>query len=398
MWAGLVPIGLRADGSGYDRLPWTEEDARLRAWFEDQATSRGMRYEVDRNGNQWAWMGSPGDDALVMGSHLDSVPGGGAYDGALGVAAAFVVVDALRALGLDSRPVAVVAFLEEEGGRFGVGCLGSHLLVGSIAPEDVLGKVDANGITMEEAARAAGFDTASMGRDEEALARIGVYLELHVEQGLALAKMGAAVGVASQILAHSRTRMVLDGEANHAGTTPIEMRKDPMIPYAHAVLQARMSAEKHGAVATIGRVEVENNATNAIPRQVRAWLDARAEHSETVRGIVEEVAGAAARSAEEQRVRLALETDSLEAEVRFDAELRETVERALSDAGIVAPVIPTGAGHDAAVLAEVRPTAMLFARNLTGVSHSVAEFSEEADCLAAIYAMSEAAATLVSQR
>lgn len=398
MWDELTPIGLRPDGSGYDRLPWTAADAELRAWFRAQAEGRGMRYETDRNGNQWAWSREPADEALVLGSHLDSVPGGGAYDGALGVAAGFLVVDALRALGLDgARPIAVVNFLEEEGGRFGIACLGSQLLIGGVAPAEALAKVDADGVTMAEAANAAGFDTSSMGRDERAIARIGQYLELHVEQGIALAGMGAAVGIASQILSHSRTRMVFDGEANHAGTTPLEIRKDPMIPYAHAVLRTRTSAERHGAVATIGRVEVEHNASNAIPKRVRAWLDARADSAETVQCIVAEVAEEAGRRAEEHGVVLQTETDSISPEVRFDPVLRETLERALNRAGIDAPVIPTGAGHDAAILAGVRPSGMLFARNLTGVSHSVAEFSDTSDCLAAIEALAEVAAELVSE-
>ncbi len=397
MWGDLTPIGLREDRSGYDRLPWTQADAELRSWFQAQAASRGMHYEVDRNGNQWAWAGQPGDQALVMGSHLDSVPGGGAYDGALGVASAFLVVDALEALGLsERRPIAVVAFLEEEGGRFGVGCLGSQLLVGAIDPEDVLARTDANGVTMRAAAEAAGFDTSRMGRDEVAIARIGQYLELHVEQGIALENLDAAVGIATQVLAHSRTRMVFNGEANHAGTTPLEIRKDPMIPYAHTVLRARSSAEAHGAVATVGRVEVEHNATNAIPREVRAWLDARAGNPETVEQMVADVTDTASAYAVEHGVRLVVETDSIAQEVNFDIELRGTLERALRAAGIEAPLLPTGAGHDAAVLAEICPTGMLFARNVTGVSHSIEEFSEERDCLAAVYAMSEAAATLVS--
>src|SRR5947207_1461120 len=159
MLAGLAPIGRDPATGGYRRFGWTAADLACREWFAGQAAARGMACAADGNGNLWAWWGEPAAGAVVTGSHLDSVPDGGAYDGPLGVVSAFAAVDELRARGvLPARPLAVVAFADEEGARFGVACLGSRLLAGAIEPARALGLRDADGVTLAEAMRAAGAD------------------------------------------------------------------------------------------------------------------------------------------------------------------------------------------------------------------------------------------------
>ncbi|MST33646.1 M20/M25/M40 family metallo-hydrolase, partial [Acidimicrobiaceae bacterium USS-CC1] len=151
MWETLAPIG-RGAGGGYHRLAWTDADLELRDWFRTEAANRGLELDEDGNGNLWAWWGTPGPGAVVTGSHLDSVPGGGAFDGPLGVVSAFLAVDALRAAGVEpSRPLAVVDFADEEGGRFGVATLGSRLLTGSIPPARAAALADAAGVTLADA-------------------------------------------------------------------------------------------------------------------------------------------------------------------------------------------------------------------------------------------------------
>jgi len=375
MWAAIEPIGREASTGGYRRYAWTRVDATLREWFAGEATARGLDLVTDRAGNQWAWWGDPdaavaaGRPGVVIGSHLDSVPDGGAFDGPLGVVSAFAVIDALRTKGFaPSCPVGVVNFIDEEGARFGIACAGSRLITGKLDADKARGLRDADGVTMAEAMTAAGHDTEHVGPDEETLRRIGTFVELHVEQGRGLIDLGRPVAVGSVIRPHGRWRIDLEGEANHAGTTRLEDRRDPMLALATAVLAAREAATGHGCVATVGKVRVEPNGVNAIPSRVTAWLDARGPGEADVRAVVEAVGRQSGVAAIEE---------SWTPETVFDAPLSQRLSELLDDA----PMLGTGAGHDAGVLATAGlTTAMLFVRNPTGISHSPVELAEREDC------------------
>src|SRR3954447_26328096 len=278
MWADLLPVGRDASTGGYRRHAWAPADLTCREWFAAEAARRGLDVTVDRNGNQWAWWGDPDADGpgVVTGSHLDSVPDGGAYDGPLGVVAAFAALDLLRERGhRPARPLGVVSFTDEEGARFGIACTGSRLLTGVLDPDRARSLTDTDGTSLADAMLTAGEDPTHLGRDDETLRRVGTLVELHVEQGRALVDVGSPVGVASGIWPHGRWRLDLTGQANHAGTTRLEDRDDPMLRLAAAVLAAREAATEHDAVATIGRVAVVPNGTNAVPSSVQGWLDAR---------------------------------------------------------------------------------------------------------------------------
>ena len=374
LWDTLAPIGRVASG-GYRRFAWTPVDAVLREWFAAEAAVRGLDVVTDRAGNQWAWWGSPMADrrGVVMGSHLDSVPDGGAFDGPLGVVSAFCALDTLRSRGFEpARPIGVACFGDEEGARFGVACAGSRLLTGALPADRGLALTDGNGVPMASAMRSAGFDPSEVGRDDDALRRVGTFVELHVEQGRALGELDRPVAVGSSILAHGRWRLDLAGEANHAGTTRLADRRDPMLDLAAAVTTARSAAEARGCVATVGKVAVVPNGVNAIPSAVTAWLDAR---GDAARAVATDVGRAAGVTPVEE---------SYTPDTRFDPGLVTRLSRLLGDA----PVLGTGAGHDAGILAAAGiPAAMLFVRNPTGVSHSPAEHAEEADCLAGVAAL-----------
>ena len=182
----------------------------------------------------------------MTGSHLDSVPDGGAFDGPLGVVSALLAIDRLRSDGFrPRRPIGVVNFVDEEGARFGVSCAGSRVITGVLSPDRALALRDADGVTMAEAMRAAGRQPERLGPDPEALARIGSFIELHIEQGRGLIDLGRAVAVGSGLWAHGRWRIEIPGEANHAGTTRLSDRRDAVIGCARAVLAARAAAEAH---------------------------------------------------------------------------------------------------------------------------------------------------------
>lgn len=357
LWDALAPIG-RTSAGGYRRFAWTDEDRLLREWFTGEAAARGAEVVPDRAGNLWAWWGDPDRDgpALVLGSHLDSVPEGGAFDGPLGIVSALLAVSAAQV----SAPVAVVCFADEEGARFGTACAGSRLLTGALDPDRALGLRDADGVTMAEAR---GDVPAA---DPEMLARVRCFVELHVEQGRALEQ---PVGIATEIWPHGRWRYDFAGQANHAGTTRLADRVDPVLAFAEAVLEARRAAEELGMLATFGKLQVTPNAVNAVPSQVTAWLDARAPSQEQVDALLERLGGEPYR-------------ESWTSAVRFDSDLADR----LPDL----PRLPTGAGHDAGVLQEHGiPTAMLFVRNPTGISHSPEELAELEDCAAGVRVLTQ---------
>nr|WTB11640.1 allantoate amidohydrolase [Streptomyces antimycoticus] len=387
MWRDLAPVGREKTTGGYRRYAWTEADADCRAWFKAQTETRGLTYEVDRNGNQWAWLGDPtAGNAVVTGSHLDSVPDGGAFDGPLGVVSSFAALDELRARGAQpTKPLAIVNFGDEEGARFGLACVGSRLTAGQLTTDQAHQLRDADGLSLPQAMERAGYDPDAIGPDPERLARIGAFVELHIEQGRALADTNDAVGVASAIWPHGRWRFDFHGEANHAGTTRIEDRRDPMLTYANTVLAARKKARIAGALATFGKVSVEPNGVNAIASLVRGWLDSRAADEETLAAVVGEIERAALERGERDGVDVRVTRESFTPVVEFAHDLRDRLSGLLG--GV--PVLPTGAGHDAGILSASVPTAMLFVRNPTGVSHSPAETAGEDDCLAGVAALAE---------
>ncbi|MEU0782920.1 allantoate amidohydrolase [Streptomyces sp. NPDC006173] len=394
MWAELLPIGRSSASGGYRRFAWTGADTDCRAWFRQQAESRGLTCELDRNGNQWAWLGDPAaGDAVVTGSHLDSVPDGGAFDGPLGVVSSFAALDELRARGVEfTRPLAIVNFGDEEGARFGLACVGSRLAAGQLTVEQAHRLTDADGITLPQAMERAGYDPTAIGPDPERLGRIGAFVELHVEQGRALDIGGDQIGIAGAIWPHGRWRFDFRGEANHAGTTRLVDRRDPMLSYAETVLSARQEARLAGAVATFGKIAVEPNGVNAIPSVVRGWLDSRAADQATLDTVVTGIEKAARAHAEEQGVELDVVRESFTPVVEFEHALRDELARILGkerDAALSVPVLGTGAGHDAGILSGTVPTAMLFVRNPTGVSHSPAEFAAEDDCVAGVTALAD---------
>ena len=391
MWRELLPVGRSTASGGYRRFAWTAADAECRAWFREQALARGLVYEQDRNGNQWAWT-EVGPNAIVVGSHLDSVPDGGAYDGPLGVVSSFAALDVLRDRGTPpGRPLAIVNFGDEEGARFNVACVGSRLTAGVLTPDRARALRDADGVRLGDAMERAGHDPAMIGADPERLARIGAFVELHVEQGRDLVHRGRAVGVASAIWPHGRWRFDFTGEANHAGTTRLDDRHDPMLTYANTVLAARKKARLAGALATFGKVDARPGAANAIAASVHGWLDARAADEHTLADVVEAITRAAAERGVRDGVDVDAVRESYTPVVEFEGDLRDRIAGRLDDA----PILPTGAGHDAGILSARVPTAMLFVRNPTGVSHSPAEHAEMVDCLAGVDALADVVADLM---
>ncbi|MCW2797452.1 allantoate amidohydrolase [Nocardioides sp.] len=380
MWRDLEPVGRASASGGYFRQPFTTSERELAAWFVEQAETRSLRIETDEIGNVVAWWDVGEGPGVLTGSHLDSVLDGGAFDGPLGVVSAFAALDLLRERGfVPARPLGVSVFVEEEGSRFGLACLGSRLAAGVVTWEQARELRDHAGVA---------FGDVAEGGGSRLLDEVGTFVELHVEQGRDLVDRGAAVGVASGIWPHGRYRFDFTGAANHAGTTRMEDRTDPMLTYAMTALAANKQARLAGQRATFGRLEVTPNGTNAIPSRVIAWLDARCSSDAALAALVEAITDQAAGRAGRDGTRVEVTAESVSGSVSFDAALAALV--AADHAGGDWPVISTQAGHDAGILSAAGiPTAMLFVRNPTGVSHSPEEFASMPDCLAGVSALAD---------
>ncbi|WP_134732803.1 allantoate amidohydrolase [Amycolatopsis nivea] len=382
----IADVGRDARRGGYSRHAFDAPEHDLRTWFVERAQQLGLDVETDRNGNLWAWWGAPGADAVVTGSHLDSVPGGGAFDGPLGVVSALAAVEALQAKGFrPAKPFAVVVFAEEEGGRFGVPCLGSRLLTGTIDADRARALRDPSGVTFAEAAAKSGLDVDRVGADPDRLGMIGQFLELHVEQGRGLIDLGSPVAVGNTVIAHGRWRFSFAGQGNHAGATLLADRVDPMLPAAETVVAVRRLARKTSdARATVGRLVPTPGGTNVIASTVDMWLDARVPGTATP-VLVEEITQAARAAAEAEGCELAVTRESYSDDVVFDQALRRSLGEWLGNP----PELPTGAGHDAAILSGFVPSGMLYVRNPTGISHAPEEFAEADDVEAGARALAE---------
>ncbi|MCW2779943.1 MAG: allantoate amidohydrolase [Marmoricola sp.] len=400
MWHDLAAVGRSASSGGYFRQPFASAERECHTWFVEQCLDRGLEIEHDGNGNTVGWwnpivrdVSAPppasegperlGLSGILTGSHLDSVLDGGAYDGPLGVVAALAAVDRLRDRGFTpARPIGVAAFAEEEGSRFGLACLGSRLASGATSPDAARELRDRDGVALLDAMAAAGLEP-ELGPSRW-LQDVGCFVELHVEQGRDLIDRDVAVGVASGIWPHGRYRFDFTGEANHAGSTRMEDRRDPMLTYAMTALAANKQARgSTTGRATFGRLDVAPNGTNAVPSRVTAWLDARCESTAELDRMIAEIGRLGHERAGRDGTALVVTAESVSGAVAFDPDLA----RRIADPHDW-PVIPTMAGHDAGVLCAAGiPTAMLFVRNPTGVSHSPAEFAEMADCLAGVEAL-----------
>jgi hydantoinase/carbamoylase family amidase len=348
------------------------------AWMEEA----GMTTRRDAVGNVVGRYGG-GERPLVLGSHLDTVPNAGTFDGPLGIVAAVAVVARVAAGGPQpSCPVEVVAFADEEGTRFGTSFLGSAAYIGALEPA-WLDNVDGEGITLRDALRAVGGDpdAATATRVPE----LAGYFELHIEQGPVLEREGLPVAVVDAIAGQGRARIVLTGEAGHAGTLPMDARHDALAAASEVVLAVeRRGRSEPGLVATVGALSLSPNVGNVVPGEVRLLLDVRHADDGVRRRAAEEIRAEAERVAASRSVELAWT-------MRYDtpaAPLDETVSARLAagirEQGLPVRELVSGAGHDAVVLSRVCPAAMLFVRCAGGISHDPRESVSEEDVAVAL--------------
>ncbi len=387
---GVSPYS-EVDGQLTRRFLTPAHDAALQTlalWI----TSAGMSVRRDAAGSLVGrYEGeTPGAPALLVGSHIDSVRNGGRYDGPLGIMLGIDVVETLRDAGRRLPfAIEVIAFGDEEGSRFAASMSCSRAVAGTLDPAAVLDLRDADGVSLSDAFTAFGLDPARITDAARKPSEILAFLEAHIEQGPVLEAEGLALGVVTAIAAQKRLMVRITGMAGHAGTTPMTLRKDPGPAAAACMLALEQicQAGTDGLVGTVGRITALPGAFNVIPGAVEFSMDIRAETSTTRDKAVETVTAEIHAITNRRGLTATVTLLQALAESPCDLDLTTLLEQAVGDLGLPPRRLPSGAGHDAMVMADLCPTAMLFIRCEGGISHNPAESVTQADCVLAAQAM-----------
>ena len=325
----------------------------------------------------------PEAPALVMGSHLDTVRDAGLYDGALGIVLPILCLEALSKQGWQPEcPIEVVAFGDEEGTRFQSTYLGSRAMAGNFDME-LLSSVDSTGMTLSEALAGFGFEPETLRKAGRASSEVAAYVEVHIEQGPVLEAEQLAVGVVTSIAGATRLSIELRGEAGHAGTVPMHLRKDAMSGAAEIVSGIERICQGADLVGTVGQLAVSPGAVNVIPGQVVFSVDVRSGHDATREEAVTAIRALLESVCQRRRLSFAVNTTHQAGSVACDEALSDTLAAAVASTGTPIRRLPSGAGHDAAAMASLSPVAMLFVRCRGGLSHHPDEYMSAEDGAAA---------------
>ena len=353
----------------------------------------GLQIHIDRIGNIFGRLGGRNvkAPALLVGSHLDTVLHGGKFDGTMGVIAALEAVRTLkeRKFALES-PVEVVCFVGEESSRFGYSTLGSSLVAGEVHTKDLVHAADAQGTKLADILASMGIsrnNLRSMRRDPST---IKAYLELHIEQGPILEAKKKSIGVVTSIAAPTRFRVILTGQADHSGTTPMEMRKDALVAASELIVALEKicrqyaRVEKGRVVGTVGAMKIEPGVINAIPGKTELSVDIRSITADAKRRVVRLVQARIREIARRRKIQVKILPLRDENPVPLDKRLIDLLKECCESRNITYEIMPSGAGHDAMQMAKIAPAAMLFIPSRRGISHSPLEWSEPEDvCLGA---------------
>lgn len=381
-----------APGPGVTRLPFTPEHRAVLDVLTARMAAAGMTVHLDAGGTLIGRRaGPPGAPTLLMGSHQDSVPEGGAYDGIMGVVLPLLALEQLHAADITLPfAVEVLAFADEEGVRFPTALLGPRALAGTV-DMSVLDMADAGGTPLRRAMTDFGLDPAALAGVARAPGDILAYVEGHIEQGPVLEAGGNALGVVTAICGIERHSVTLTGETGHAGTLPMGLRRDALVGAAALVREVdRLARATPGLLGTVGTLEVAPGAVNAVPREVRMSVELRAPDDEVRSAAADAITAFAQNVAAEQGLTLDMRRTYQQAATPCDPALADRLARAAKAAlGGPVPRLASGATHDASAMADLCPVAMLFVRCRDGVSHRPDEFASADD-------MARAVATLVA--
>jgi allantoate deiminase len=387
----LGRIGSLADGGLFRPVfseAWQEAMSTLEVW----AIERGLVTRHDAVGNLYARLeGTEPGQVIVTGSHIDTVRSGGRYDGALGIVCGLLAISALkRKLGPPYRSMELVALCEEEGSRFHANFLGSRAITGQLQPDEVDRIVDSDGVTIASAMERIGLDPSRIAdayRDD-----VQAYIELHIEQGRVLQDLGLPIGIVHTITGIRHFEMTVTGRVDHAGTTPMHLRRDAGLAAAEMMLAAARAAQEAGqpAVATVGQLSLSPGAINIVPGRTQFTMDARHPDCQSLARLVRAIEKSAADIAEIREVELAISPLVDVAPAPMDQALMRVLAEAVAARGLSGHQMPSGAGHDAQIMASRFPSAMLFVPSRDGRSHCPEEYTSVEDAVGGAEVLAEA--------
>jgi N-carbamoyl-L-amino-acid hydrolase len=365
--------------AGADRLAWTERWQEARGWLRGKLSKLGLSDGVDEAGNLWASLDGEGDGFVIVGSHIDAVPDGGWLDGVLGLLTALETMRAVAALGTPP-PVGVrfVDWADEEGARFGRSLLASSACAGTLVPDDVRTLTDAGGVTLQDALSSCGVDLDHAGEASSRLEGALAYLELHIEQGPVLLDSGRLASAVSGTFGVERHLLTFTGQAAHAGSTPMGLRRDTLAAAARAALAIRESAIERGGVATVGNLDSSPGVITAVAGRTVMMLDQRHLEAGALAAMLDDALTACRAGAEEFDCELEVRSVFRATPVPFDERLVAIARDAVAAAGGGdGEPVPSGPLHDATEIGRVVPTAMIFAQSDPPLSHAKIEDSPQ---------------------
>jgi N-carbamoyl-L-amino-acid hydrolase len=369
---------------GMQRLAFSPADIAGREYTITLMHQAGLETRIDPAGNIIGRKGGSeaGLPAIALGSHIDTVPNGGKYDGALGVMGAIEVVHTLSESNLLLRhPVEVLVFTNEEGTRFHRWLFGSRAMAGLLEPEDLTG-VDEEGVAIGERLSAIGGDLSRIDQAKRRPDELAAYLELHIEQGPQLHQSRTPIGVVTAITGRAVFMVEINGDANHAGTTPMSARHDALVSAAKLTLAVNLVAAELEVcrVATVGNIQAQPNAVNVVPGRVQLGVEFRDERMESLAAAEVELRQTAAEISATDGVDIGIELMESTPSVPVPAGMQGLVAEAATRCGLAHQKLPSGAGHDAQALAAITRPAMIFVPSVDGISHAPGEFSTPEDC------------------
>jgi allantoate deiminase len=387
LWQRLMELGEigRQPTGGITRLSFTKEERAAKEKVASYMKEAGLFVYEDAAGNLIGRKEGKDKDApvVLVGSHLDSVYHGGIFDGPLGVLAAVEAVQTMNENGVDTKhPIEVVAFTDEEGARFRFGMIGSRAMAGTLSAE-ALDYQDANGVSVAQAMQEAGLNPHDIGKAARKPGSVKAYVELHIEQGRVLEEANLPVGIVTGIAGLVWVKFTVEGKAEHAGATPMPLRRDPLVAAAEIIQVIEQEAKKTGTtVGTVGQLHVFPGGINIIPERVEFVLDLRDLDAAVRDRVLQSVAERAQHIAKDRNVRATTELLQEMPPVLCSELVQNAAKSACQTLGFDVFTLPSGAAHDGVQLAKLCPIGMIFVRSQGGVSHSPDEWSTKEDCAA----------------
>jgi N-carbamoyl-L-amino-acid hydrolase len=369
---------LTGNADGAQRVAWTDTWATARAWMKEKLEGLPVEYETDEAGNVWVTVRGKSDQEMLIGGHLDSVPNGGWLDGCLNVVAGLEVLRRIASEGTPPVTVRLVDWADEEGARFGRSLFGSSACSGTMNPDDLRGLVDKQGIKLVDAVANFGVDLDRAKESKKQLKNAAAYLELHIEQGPVLESMELSLGVVLGTFGVERHAIRFTGQSAHAGSTPMDKRRDAFGAAAKLGLEIREIGKRNGGVCTVGSVVTKPGIVTAVVGQCDITLDQRHLNADSLARMLKEAKDASERFAEEEKVEVEWNRIWQIHPILFDPALIEMCDEAIRETTGVVHRLPSGPLHDAAEVARAGvPTIMLFVQSLRGLSHAKEEDTRE---------------------